>query len=369
MRCNFKPGLIFALALAAAAALGGGGCESKPLPPSRGSGDPGGGVSSAGSDSASGGTGASLSGKIEIDGSSTVFKLSQAVAQEFSKLNNGVAIKVDKSGTGGGMKKFVKGEIDVCDASRPIQQSEIDQCKANNVEYVELPVAYDALTIAVNAQNDWCASMTTDELKKLWEPAAEGKVMKWKDVREGWPDEPIALFGADRESGTFEYFTEAIVEKKNAIRNDCSQLADDNAIVGGIKGDKFALGYVPYAYYVPQKQSLKAVSVEWSKEPSGPVAPSVETVKSNQYRPLARPLFIYVNRKSADRLEIKALVEFYLKHGLTMAEKIRYIPLTDAAYTKGAEQFAQLKTGTRYGGGHAVTALPIDQILDQDPVP
>ncbi|MCI0359523.1 MAG: PstS family phosphate ABC transporter substrate-binding protein [Planctomycetaceae bacterium] len=317
-------------------------------------------------------SGESLSGKIEIDGSSTVYKLTQAVAQEFNKANSGVAMKVDKSGTSGGFKKFVLGTLDVCDASRPISQKEIDDCKQNNVEYIELPIAFDALTVAVNAENDWCTSLTTDELKKLWEPAPEGKphpVMTWKDIRPGWPDQKIALFGADRESGTFEYFTEAIVEKKNSCRDDCSQLADDNAIVVGIAGDPAALGYVPYAYYVPRTDKLKAVAIDSTKDQAGPVLPSVEAVNKSTYKPLARPLFIYVNRKAADRPEIKAFVEFYLKIGASMSGKVKYIPLTDVAYTKGAEQFAKLQIGTRFGGGHAVTDQPLDHIMDQEPQP
>ncbi len=206
-----------------------------------------------------------MSGKIEVDGSSTVFKLSQAVAQEFHKLNPGVAIKVDKSGTGGGFKNFVLGQLDICDASRPIQESEMERCKAGGVEYIELPICFDAITVAVSKQNDWCKELSVADLKKLWEP--DSKVTKWKDLRPEWPDQKINLFGAGTDSGTFEYFTEAIVGKKGASRSDYTASEDDNVIVLGIEGDKFGLGYLPYAYYAPRAATLNAVAISWDKNP------------------------------------------------------------------------------------------------------
>lgn len=314
---------------------------------------------------------AALSGKIEIDGSSTVFKLTQAVAQEFSKANSGVSLKVDKSGTGGGFKKFVTGSLDICDASQPIQAEQMASCKQNRVEYVELPVCFDAITIAVNEQNDWCKELTTAELKKLWQPAPEGQphpVQKWSDLREGWPNEKISLYGAGTDSGTFEYFTEAIVEKKKSSRPDYTASEDDNAIVLGIEGDKFALGYLPYAYYAPREGTLNAVAVSWDKNPAGPdpVLPSRETVEGAKYNPLSRPLFIYVNRQAAERPEVKAFVDFYLQNGVKMALRVKYIPLKQEAYMMGQSRFKDLKVGTGFGG-HSEFGLPVEEILKREP--
>jgi phosphate transport system substrate-binding protein len=321
----------------------------------------------AGCEAPAGGPGGSgLTGKIGIDGSSTVFKLTQAVAQEFSKQNRGVQIKVDKSGTGGGFKNFVQGTLDICDASRPIQESEMQQCKDNGVEYIELPVCFDALTVAVNEKNDWCKDLTVAELQKLWSP--DSKVTTWRDIRPEWPDAKISLFGAGTDSGTFEYFTEAIVGKKNASRSDYTAQEDDNVIVLGIEGDKNALGYLPYAYYAPREATLNAVAISWDKNPKGPdpVLPSRKTVESAQYNPLARPLFIYVNRKAAERPEIKAFIEFYLQNGVKTAERVKYIPLQEAEYKLALDRFANLKTGTAFGG-HSEFGLTVEEILSREP--
>lgn len=310
--------------------------------------------------------GVSLTGSIEVDGSSTVFKLTQAVAQEFHKQNQGVAIKVDKSGTGGGFKNFVLGKLDICDASRPIQESEMQKCKENNVEYIELPICFDAITVAVNEQNSWSKEITVADLKKLWEP--DSKVAKWKELNPAWPDAKINLFGAGTDSGTFEYFSEAIVGKKGASRSDYTASEDDNVIVLGIEGDKNALGYLPYAYYAPRESTLNAVAISWDKNPKGPeaVLPSRQTVEAAKYNPLARPLFLYVNRKAADRPEIKAFVEFYLKNGVKMSERVKYIPLQQAEYELCLARLAKLQTGTAFGG-HSEFGLTIEEILKREP--
>ena len=306
-------------------------------------------------------TGAAVSGAIGIDGSSTVFKLSQAMAQEFNLENPGVAMKVDQSGTSGGFKKFVEGKLDICDASRPIKQEEIDKCKANGVEYIELPVALDALTVAVNIDNDWCDALTTAELKKLWEPAADGKIMNWSQVREGWPDEKMALFGPGHSSGTFDYFAEVIVDKKEKkTRADFTASEDDNAILLGIEGDKNALGYVPFAYFAPREgKTMKAVKIDSG---AGPIAPSVATVKDASYLPLSRPLFIYVNRKAAERPEVKAFVEYYLQNAESMSAAVGYIPLEADVSTKVAERFKNLEIGSNFGGSSSEGKKMIDII-------
>lgn len=308
--------------------------------------------------------GETVTGKLEIDGSSTVFKLTQAVAEEFRADNAGVQIKVDKSGTGGGFSKFVLGKLDICDASRPIAQKEIEQCKANGVEYIELPIAFDAVTVAVNKQNTWCETMTVEELKKLWEPEAEGKITTWKQIRDEWPDQKIELFGQGHDSGTFEYFTEAIVKQKNKSRTDCTASEDDNVILMGIEGEKGALGYVPYAYFAPRAdKTMKAVKIDSGK---GPVAPSPQAVKDASYSPLSRPLFIYINRKAADRPEVKQFVEFYLENGEKMAEVVGYIPLNAKDYPKVLERFHKLQTGTSFGGATS-EGKTLDDILSAPP--
>jgi phosphate transport system substrate-binding protein len=306
----------------------------------------------------------SITGRIEIDGSSTVFKLTQAVAEEFRADNAGVQIKVDKSGTGGGFKNFVLGKLDICDASRPIAKNEIDQCQANGVEYIELPVAFDAITVAVNIQNSWCDAMTVAELKKLWEPEADGKITRWKQIRQDWPDAKIELYGQGHDSGTFEYFTEAIVKQKNKSRTDCTASEDDNVILLGIEGDKGALGYVPYAYFAPRAgKTMKAVKIDSGNEP---VAPSPQTVKDGSYKPLSRPLFIYVNRKAAERPEVKLFIEFYLQNAEKMAEVVGYIPLNGTDYPKIVERFHIAQTGTSFGGSSS-EGKTLKDILNTQP--
>src|SRR5688572_29054278 len=203
---------------------------------------------------------------IKVDGSSTVFPITEAVAEEFQKEQGGkVNVTVGISGTGGGFKKFVRGEIDVADASRPILAEEMAQAKTNGIEYIELPIAFDALAVVVNPQNTWVTSMTIDELKKVWEPGAQGKVTHWNHIRPEWPNEKIALFGAGSDSGTFDYFTEAVCGKAKASRGDYTASEDDNVLVQGVEGNKFALGYIPYAYYAPHSTRMKAVGIEWDK--------------------------------------------------------------------------------------------------------
>jgi phosphate transport system substrate-binding protein len=271
---------------------------------------------------------------------------------------------VKYAGTGGGFKRFVTGEIDICDASRPIQAGEMEKSREHGVEYIELPIAFDAITVAVNVENKWCDAMTVEELKTVWEPGS--KITRWNQIRSEWPDEEIHLFGAGTDSGTFEYFTEAIVGKKNASRSDYTAQENDNIIVQGIQGDKFALGYVPYAYYEPQQQTLKAVKIDWEKDEQGPVEPTVENVVNSVYNPLSRPLFIYVLRSSADKPHVQSFVEFFVTHGEAIAQDVRYIPLPADAYPKVLERFQKRETGTAFGG-HSEVGLHIDEILSREP--
>ncbi|HKO99921.1 MAG TPA: PstS family phosphate ABC transporter substrate-binding protein [Pyrinomonadaceae bacterium] len=318
-----------------------------------------------------GGSGTGTSGEaavIKIDGSSTVFPITEAVAEEFQNEKQGKAkATVGISGTGGGFKKFVRGEIDIADASRPILAEEMAQAKANGIEFIELPIAYDALTVVVNNQNNWIASMTVEELKKIWEPGAQGKITHWNQVRPEWPNEKIALFGAGADSGTFDYFTEAIVGKAKASRGDYTASEDDNVLVQGVEGNKFALGYIPYAYYAPHSNRMKAVSIQWEKNKvKEAVLPSPENVLAGTYNPLSRPLFIYVSRKSLDKPEVKEFVEFYMKNVKTLAKEVKYVPLADGAYAMATERLLNKQTGSGFGG-HPEVGLAIEELLKRAP--
>jgi phosphate transport system substrate-binding protein len=297
---------------------------------------------------------------IKIDGSSTVYPITEAVAEEFQKMKKGaVKVTVGISGTGGGFKKFSRGETDISDASRPIVKKEMDICKEMRIEYIELPVAYDGLAVMVNPKNNWVTSMTVAELKKIWEPAAEGKITKWNQVNSKWPAEPLKLYGPGVDSGTFDYFTEAIVGKSRASRGDYTASEDDNVLVQGIASDRGGLGFFGYAYYAENPDKLKLVAIDGGK---GPIFPSMKTVMDGTYSPLSRPIFIYVNKKSAERQELKEFVEFYLKHAPTLVKQVKYIPLPDRAYQLASERFARKVTGSMFGG-EAKIGMRIEDLL------
>jgi phosphate transport system substrate-binding protein len=269
------------------------------------------------------------SGSIAIDGSSTVYPITEAVAEEFRKVSPAVKVTIGVSGTGGGFKKFGRSETDISDASRPIKDKEIAICKESNISYVELSVAYDGLAVVINPENDWAANITVAELKKIWEPSAQGVIMKWSQIREGWPNEEIHLFGPGTASGTYDYFTEAIVGEGGASRGDFTASEDDNVLVQGVSGDKFGLGFFGLAYFEENKDKLKLVAVDGGK---GPVKPSLETVKNGTYFPLSRPLFIYVNSSAVKRAEVVSFVNFYLENAGKLATEVGYIPMQDEEY-------------------------------------
>lgn len=300
---------------------------------------------------------------IKVDGSSTVFPITEAVAEEFQKETRGAArVTVGISGTGGGFKKFCRGDIDVQDASRPISVAEMEACRAGGVQYFELPIAFDALTLAVSPQATWVDAVTVAELKAMWEPPAQGKVIKWNQIRPSWPDQPLKLFGAGSDSGTFDYFTEAIVGKAKASRGDYTASEDDNTLVQGISNDKQAIGYIPYAYYEPNKKRLKALAVDGGH---GPVLPSRETVENGSYQPLSRPLFIYVSVKAASKPEVKRFVEFYLAQVPTLAPQVKYVPLPAPAYELARAHFRNGKTGTAFQGAGTI-GLKIEDVLRRE---
>ena len=300
---------------------------------------------------------------VKVDGSSTVFPITEAVAEEFQKETRGaVRVTVGISGTGGGFKKFCRGETDVQDASRPISASEMEVCRASGIQYFELPVAFDALTIAVSPQTTWIDFLTIAELKQMWEPSAQGRVLRWNQIRSSWPDMPLKLFGAGSDSGTFDYFTEAVVGKAKSSRGDYTASEDDNTLVQGISNDKQALGYIPYAYYEPNKKRLKAVAVDGGH---GPVLPSRETVENGAYQPLSRPMFIYVNSKSAGKPEVKRFVEFYLAQAPTLVPQVKYVPLPQQAYELALGHFQQGKVGTAFQGVSTI-GMKIEDLLRRE---
>ena len=300
---------------------------------------------------------------IQIDGSSTVFPITEAVAEEFQQVKKGkVKVTVGIAGTGGGFKKFCRGETDISDASRPILKQEMETCKGAGVEYIELPVAYDALTVMVNPKNDWVKSLTVADLKKMWEPGAQGKVTNWNQVRPEWPNAPLKLFGPGADSGTFDYFTEAIVGKAKSSRGDFTASEDDNVLVQGIANDRNALGYFGFAYYVENQKRLKAVPIDGGK---GPVSPSAKTVEDGTYQPLSRPIFIYISKKALDKPEVKEFVEFYLKQGPELVKQVKYVPLPQNAYITGLDHLKRGKIGTVFGGEPEV-GVKIEDLLKRE---
>jgi phosphate transport system substrate-binding protein len=302
---------------------------------------------------------------VKVDGSSTVYPITEAVAEEFQKVEKGaVLVTVGISGTGGGFKKFCAGETDISDASRPIKASEIDACKKGWVEYIELPVAYDGLAVVVNPQNTWVDTLTVAELKKLWAPEAQGKITKWSQIRAGWPDKEIHLFGPGVDSGTYDYFTEAIVGKEHSSRGDFTSSEDDNVLVQGVSTDIYALGFFGVAYYEENSDKLKLVSIDDQKDENGkgPQLPTFENVATGKYQPLSRPLFIYVARKSSGRAEVKRFILFYLKNGAELSKEVGYISLPPKAYELALQRFNKKVTGSMFTGGSQV-GVKIEDLL------
>jgi len=284
---------------------------------------------------------------IKIDGSSTVYPITEAVAEDFQKESK-VKVTVGESGTGGGFKKFCRGETDISDASRPIKQKEMDECKAAGIQYIELPIAYDALTVVVNAKNDWVKSLTVAELNQIWKSGSSIKT--WKQLNSAYPDEKMALFGPGTASGTFDYFTEAINGKAQSSRSDYTPSEDDNVLVQGVSSNKGALGYFGYAYYEENKEKLRAIPIAL-KTGAPAVMPSPEAVMNGSYQPLARPLFIYVNATAAAfKPEVKAFVNFYLANAPKLVKEVKYVPLPAEDYAAVTEHFKALKPGTGFNG-------------------
>jgi len=306
---------------------------------------------------------------IKADGSSTVFPVTEAVSEEFQSFKKGkVRLTVGISGTGGGFKKFCRGETDIQNASRPILVKEMEECRKSKVKYFELPVGFDAIAIVVNPKNTWLNSITIDELNTMWGEAAQGKIMKWKQVNPAWPDSELKLYGAGADSGTFDYFTEAITGKSKSSRGDFTASEDDNTLVLGVSNDKGGLAFLPLAYYESNKAKLKLVPVVGgpkSPKKTAAILPNKQTVIDGSYYPLSRPIFIYVSEASYKKPEVKEFMEFYLKNASTLVSEVNYIPLPPKAYLTGAEHLKKNKLGTAFGG-HPDVGLTIEQILKKE---
>lgn len=300
---------------------------------------------------------------VRIDGSSTVYPITEAVAEDFQIAKRGaVRVTVGISGTGGGFKKFCRDEIDIVNASRPIMPIEMELCKKAGVQYIEMPIAFDALTVTVNPGNTWSDTITVDELKKIWEPAAQGKITKWNQVNPEWPDKDIKLYGPGADSGTFDYFTEAIVGKTKSSRGDFTAAEDDNVLVQGVASDMYALGYFGFAYYIENKKKVRAVAVD---NGNGGVIPSAKTVEDATYRPLSRPLFIYVKEKATEKPEIKEFVNFFMSNAPALVNEVKFFSLPSKVYSLNIEHFNQKKVGTVFLNESEV-GITIEEVLERE---
>ncbi|MUH00949.1 phosphate ABC transporter substrate-binding protein PstS family protein [Scytonema sp. UIC 10036] len=296
-----------------------------------------------------------LSGTIKIDGSSTVFPVSKVMAQEFQKANSGVKIDVAFSGTGGGFKKFCAGETDITDASRPINEEEVKLCQTNNIEYIELPVAFDSLSVVVNPKNDFVQCLKVSELKKMWEPGSEGKVNNWNQIRSSFPNQPLKLFGPGSDSGTYDYFTLAVVGQEGKSRSDYTKSENDDALVQGVSQDPNGIGFFGYAYYKTNRDKLKLASID---NGYGCVQPSPQTVADSSYQPLSRPIFIYVKKASATRPEVKAFTNFYLApENANLVLQVGYVPLPNITLQAASSRFNNGITGSLLGGKGSVIGV------------
>ncbi|MEI2766962.1 MAG: PstS family phosphate ABC transporter substrate-binding protein [Nitrosomonas sp.] len=302
---------------------------------------------------------------IKIDGSSTVYPITKVAADQFEATKqNTIKVAMSISGSGGGLKKLCRGEIDIANASRPISKKELAECKSAKIQFIEIPVAFDALTVVISPQNTWSTAMTIAELKKTWEPAAQGKIMQWNHVNSAWPNDIINLYVTDRDSGTFDYFTEAIVGRAKFSRNDFNKSENDNTLAKDIAHNKNGLGFLGFAYYLDNQTQIKAVAIDSGKG-YGAVLPSVESVEDGSYQPLSRPAFIYVNAKSAEKPEVREFVTFYLKNAVLIAKEARLFPLPPRAYTTMLEHFNKKRVGTVFDGVSAV-GLTIDDLIRRE---
>ena len=303
---------------------------------------------------------------VKIDGSSTVFLISQAVAEELARAGQ-AHVTVGASGTGGGFKKFCRGRLDLTGASRPIRSTEADACKAHHVEWIELPIAYDGLAVVVNPKNTWVDHLTVDELRKIWAPEAQHTVTRWSQVREGFPDKPLRLFGAGVDSGTYDYFTAAVVGKEHSSRGDYTQSEDDNTLVTGVAADEGALGFFGYAYYAENRDKLTLVPIDDGRADNGagPVAPSPDTIVDGTYQPLARPIFLYASVTAAERPEVDKVITFYLDQLPMLAPAVGYVALPPELRELTRRRYTERRTGSVFTDGSTV-GVTLEQLLRRE---
>jgi phosphate transport system substrate-binding protein len=302
-----------------------------------------------------------------IDGSSTVYPITEAIDREFEKTGRNITISVGISGTIGGFKRFAAGEIDIANASRPIKQAEAAQCAEHGIEFIELPIAFDGLAVLVHPENNWCDHLTVSELKRMWSPEAQGKIMKWSDIRKDWPEQAINLFGAGLQSGTYDYFTAAVVGTEHSSREDFTGSEDDNKLVQSIALDRYALGFFGYGYYEGNRDILKLVAIDDENDDNGkgPVFPSVQTVSAGTYQPLSRPVFIYVNKASLlKKPAVRVYVDFYLTNARKLVRESGYMPLPANAYSMAMNRVSQLKTGSAFEDGSKI-GVSIEDLLKE----
>ena len=309
-------------------------------------------------------TGSNLSGTVRVDGSSTVFPISEAMAEEFQKANPGVQVTVAQSGTGGGFKKFCNNETDISNASRPIKAEEVELCKKGNVEYIELPVAYDGISVVVNPQNKFAQCLTIAELKKMWEPAAQGKVTTWNQIRPEFPNQKLGLYGPGTDSGTYDFFTNAVVGKEGESRGDYTASEDDNTLVQGVSADPGGLAFFGYAYYENNKDKLALAGIDNGK---GCIQPSPETIADGTYQPLSRPEFIYVKKSAATRPEVQAFVNFHFApENQELVSEVGYVPLPNDLVGEVQARFKEGKVGSIFEGKGSQTGVTIADLLKQE---
>lgn len=303
-------------------------------------------------------------GRIAIDGSSTVYPLTEAVSEEFRAIEPNIRVTVGVSGTGGGFKKFLRNEIQIANASRPISPSELKTARELGISFIEIPVSYDGLAVVVSPQNDFVDYLTVEELHRMWSPESQGKITRWNQIREEWPDLPLNLYGAGTSSGTYDYFTEAINGKAKDSRGDYTASEDDNVLVQGVSTDKNSLGYFGLAYYQENKDKLRLVAIK-KDESSEAILPSEETVSSGQYQPLSRPEFIYVNLTAAQDSLVQSYVKFYLENATALTREIGGVPLSKLVYERAYQNFKNLKTGT-YFENQSVVGANLEKLLLTD---
>lgn len=305
---------------------------------------------------------------IVIDGSGTVYPINEAVAEEFMRdrratgLHDDIRITIGVSGTGGGFEKFCRGEIDITGASRPIKQAEMARCVAAGIEFVEIPIAYDGIAVVVHPDNTWARDVTVAELKRMWEPEAQGKILRWNEIRPEWPDAPLRLFGAGVDSGTYDYFTAAIVGTEHASRGDFTSSEDDNVLVQGVSRDVNGLGFFGFAYYEQNTDLVRALAID-NEGGQGALLPSVESIATGSYQPLARAVFIYVRKDRMDTDELQALLNYYLNEGRPLMREVGYVPLSDATYALAIGRMNRRVTGAMFGGHGSVVGASIDDLM------